>query len=44
MHVGGCRSAGRRARSLSRDQAMRAVTEEVAPCSLCRPDTELGLL
>ncbi|MFD5734378.1 DUF6233 domain-containing protein [Streptomyces sioyaensis] len=44
VHVGGCRSAGRRARPISRDQAMHAVTEGVEPCALCRPDTELGLL
>jgi hypothetical protein len=44
VHVGGCRSAGKRARPISRDQAMRAVTEGLEPCDLCRPDTELGIL
>ncbi|UQA90719.1 DUF6233 domain-containing protein [Streptomyces halobius] len=44
VHVGGCRSAGRRARPVSRDQAMRALTEGVDPCALCRPDTELGIV
>ncbi|MFF7411697.1 DUF6233 domain-containing protein [Streptomyces lydicus] len=44
VHVGGCRSAGKRARPISRDQAMRAVTEGLEPCVLCRPDTELGIL
>ena len=44
VHVGGCRSAGKRARPISRDQAMRAVSEGLEPCGLCRPDTELGIL
>ncbi len=44
LHVGGCRSAGRRARPVNRDQAMRALVEGLEPCGLCRPDTELGIL
>ncbi|SHL76627.1 DUF6233 domain-containing protein [Streptomyces yunnanensis] len=44
VHVGGCRSAGRRARPISRDEAMRALAEGLDPCVLCRPDTELGIL
>lgn len=44
VHVGGCRTAGRRARPISRDQAMRALAEGLEPCALCRPDTELGIL
>ncbi|GFE19991.1 DUF6233 domain-containing protein [Streptomyces nigrescens] len=44
VHVGGCRTAGRRARPISRDQAMRAIAEGLEPCGLCRPDTELGIL
>jgi hypothetical protein len=44
VHVGGCRTAGRRARPISRDQAMRALTEGLESCALCRPDTELGIL
>ncbi|MEU3990062.1 DUF6233 domain-containing protein [Streptomyces platensis] len=44
VHVGGCQTAGRRARPISRDQAMRALTEGLEPCGLCRPDTELGIL
>ncbi|MGA5565294.1 DUF6233 domain-containing protein [Streptomyces platensis] len=43
VHVGGCRGAGSRARPVSRDQAMRALTEGVEPCALCRADTELGI-
>ncbi|UQA97584.1 DUF6233 domain-containing protein [Streptomyces halobius] len=37
------RQPGRRSRPVSRDQAMRALTEGVDPCALCRPDTELGI-
>ncbi|MFD8545698.1 DUF6233 domain-containing protein [Streptomyces sp. NPDC059649] len=44
VHVGGCRTAGGRARPISRDQAMRALAEGLEPCVLCRPDTELGIL
>ncbi|MFL4491598.1 DUF6233 domain-containing protein [Streptomyces sp. VTCC 41912] len=44
VHVGGCRTAGRRARPISREEAMRALAEGVDPCALCRPDTELGIL
>ncbi|MEU9117507.1 DUF6233 domain-containing protein [Streptomyces sp. NPDC048483] len=44
VHVGGCASAGRRARGISRDQAIRALTDGLEPCALCRPDTELGIL
>lgn len=44
VHVGGCRSAGKRARPIGRDQAMRALTEGLEACALCRPDTELGIL
>ncbi|MFE4017768.1 DUF6233 domain-containing protein [Streptomyces sp. NPDC059101] len=44
VHVGGCRTAGRRTRPLSRDQAMRALAEGLEPCAICRPDTELGIL
>ncbi|WP_438489605.1 DUF6233 domain-containing protein [Streptomyces sp. S186] len=44
VHVGGCSSAGRRARPIGRDQAMRALAEGLEACVLCRPDTELGIL
>lgn len=44
LHVGGCPSAGRRARPVPREQATRALTEGLEACSLCRPDTELGIL
>ncbi|MET7795612.1 DUF6233 domain-containing protein [Streptomyces decoyicus] len=44
VHVGGCGTAGRRARPVSREQAVRALTEGIEACGLCRPDTELGIL
>ncbi|GGX40927.1 DUF6233 domain-containing protein [Streptomyces noursei] len=44
VHAGGCRSAGKRTRPVSRDQAMRALVEGLEACVLCRPDTELGIL
>ncbi|MEV6838866.1 DUF6233 domain-containing protein [Streptomyces sp. NPDC051133] len=45
VHVGGCTSAGSRARGAGREQAIRALTEGgITPCPLCRPDTVLGIL
>ncbi|MFB7630479.1 DUF6233 domain-containing protein [Streptomyces sp. NPDC056149] len=44
VHVGDCTLAGRRARPISHEQAVRALTEGLEACSLCRPDTELGML
>ncbi|MFF8784878.1 DUF6233 domain-containing protein [Streptomyces sp. NPDC015125] len=44
VHVGGCGAAGQRARPISREQAVRALTEGIEACGLCRPDTELGIL
>lgn len=45
VHVGGCASAGGRAKGVDRDQAVRALTEAGVPaCPLCRPDTVLGIL
>ncbi|WP_376738580.1 DUF6233 domain-containing protein [Streptomyces noursei] len=44
MHVGDCRMADRRARPISRDQAMRALAEGLEACSMWRPDSELGIL
>lgn len=44
VHIGGCGAAGRRARPISREQAVRALTEGIEACDLCRPDTELGIL
>ncbi|WP_225825631.1 DUF6233 domain-containing protein [Streptomyces naphthomycinicus] len=44
VHVGGCHMASQRSRGISRDAAVRALTEGVNACSHCRPDTELGIL
>lgn len=46
VHVGGCRMGGTQARTkpLSRDQALRALTEGIEACQFCRPDSELGVL
>lgn len=44
VHAGGCAVSGKRLRPLGRDQAIRALTEGVTACTLCRPDTELGVL
>lgn len=43
IHVGGCPVAGSRVRPLDADQARRALVD-VEACSMCRPDTELGVL
>ncbi|MFE6716821.1 DUF6233 domain-containing protein [Streptomyces albidoflavus] len=43
VHVGGCPVAGSRVRSLDADRARRALVD-VEACTVCRPDTELGLL
>jgi hypothetical protein len=44
VHVGGCWSAKKRCHGVTRDQALRALTEGVEACPHCRPDTELGVL
>lgn len=44
IHVGGCHMAGARTKGVTRDQAVRALTDGITPCPHCRPDTELGLL
>lgn len=44
VHVGDCGMAGKRTKPISRDQALRALSEGVEPCPFCRPDSELGVL
>ncbi|MFF7966782.1 DUF6233 domain-containing protein [Streptomyces sp. NPDC007903] len=46
VHVGDCPipRKSRRTRSITREQAIDALGEQVPACSLCRPDTELGVL
>ncbi|MFE3049585.1 DUF6233 domain-containing protein [Streptomyces albidoflavus] len=43
VHVGGCPVAGPRVRPLDAEQARRALVD-VEACSMCRPDTDLGVL
>ncbi|WAZ27353.1 DUF6233 domain-containing protein [Streptomyces cinnabarinus] len=43
VHVGGCWSAKKRTRPITRDDARRLLTGNVAPCPQCRPDTALGM-
>ncbi|MGI5399327.1 DUF6233 domain-containing protein [Streptomyces sp. CA-135486] len=33
-----------RAKPISREQALAALAEQVAPCTICRPDRDLGML
>ncbi|MGW3341347.1 DUF6233 domain-containing protein [Streptomyces sp. NPDC001009] len=46
LHTGDCPVPGRsqRTRGITRQQAVDALREQVPACSLCRPDTELGVL
>jgi len=44
VHVGGCHMAGKRSKGLTRDAALRALTEGIDACPHCRPDNELGYL
>ncbi|GHI41934.1 DUF6233 domain-containing protein [Streptomyces violascens] len=45
VHVGDCgMTEGGTTQAISRDQALRALTEGVPGCQFCRPDTELGVL
>lgn len=45
VHTSDCGMAGKRTRPMSRDQALRAITEDgIPPCPYCRPDTDLGVL
>jgi hypothetical protein len=45
VHTGGCGLPGGRKRGLTREQALRALTvDQVPPCAVCHPDTDLGVL
>lgn len=44
VHIGGCHMAGKRRRTISREQAVELLAQGVNPCTHCRPDTELGIL
>lgn len=44
VHVGGCHMAGKRSKGATRDAALRALTDGIAACPHCRPDSKLGYL
>ena len=44
VHAGGCPMAGKRSKGVTREEAVRALSEGVDPCPHCRPDTDLGML
>lgn len=44
VHVGGCHMAGKRSRPVTRDEALRARTEQVPACIHCQPDRALGYI
>lgn len=44
VHIGGCHMAGKRRRTISREQAVELINQGVNPCTHCRPDTDLGIL
>lgn len=46
VHVGGCSmGAGQmRTKTITRDQAVRALVDGVRPCGFCQPDTALGIM
>ncbi|WP_329161564.1 DUF6233 domain-containing protein [Streptomyces sp. NBC_01717] len=44
IDVGGCYAAGKRHRTITREQALAALADGIRACIHCRPDTELGVL
>ncbi|WP_208639341.1 DUF6233 domain-containing protein [Streptomyces bobili] len=44
VHAGDCWNAGKRSKGVDRSTALHALTEGVAACPHCRPDTALGVL
>ncbi|MYW30113.1 DUF6233 domain-containing protein [Streptomyces sp. SID2119] len=44
VHIGGCPMAGKRRRTITRNEAVQLISQGINPCTHCRPDTELGLL
>ncbi|MFF4247858.1 DUF6233 domain-containing protein [Streptomyces sp. NPDC001822] len=45
VHTGDCGMAGKRTQAMTREQALRALTQDgVTACPYCRPDRELGVL
>lgn len=45
VHTGDCGMGGKRTQVMTREQALRALTQDgVTACPYCRPDRELGVL
>ncbi|MCX4617284.1 DUF6233 domain-containing protein [Streptomyces mirabilis] len=44
VHVGGCYAAGKRRRTVPRDEARRLLTSGVRACTHCTPDAQLRIL
>ncbi|MEU3918973.1 DUF6233 domain-containing protein [Streptomyces sp. NPDC029004] len=45
VHTSDCGMTGTHTKPLTREQALRAITEEgITACPYCRPDTDLGVL
>ncbi|WP_371602311.1 DUF6233 domain-containing protein [Streptomyces sp. NBC_01220] len=44
VHAGHCHAAGKRRRTIDRDQARTLLADGVRACVHCRPDTDLGVL
>ncbi|MEU6928930.1 DUF6233 domain-containing protein [Streptomyces sp. NPDC046374] len=45
VHVGDCRLAGKHVKTVTEDQARRALAVDGIPaCEFCRPDADLGIL
>ncbi|MFI8002762.1 DUF6233 domain-containing protein [Streptomyces sp. NPDC086010] len=45
VHTGDCGMGGKRTEAMTREQALRALTQDgVTACPYCRPDRELGVL
>jgi uncharacterized protein DUF6233 len=45
VHAGDCTHGGApRAKPISREQALAALAAHVEPCTICRPDRDLGML
>ncbi|WP_331743842.1 DUF6233 domain-containing protein (plasmid) [Streptomyces sp. NBC_00873] len=44
VHRGDCFAAGKRLRTISREQALAALSDGAPACEVCRPDTALGAL
>ncbi|MCQ9178362.1 hypothetical protein KMT30_04825 [Streptomyces sp. IBSBF 2953] len=44
VHEGHCHMAGKRSRGITRQEALRWLSDGVNACSHCRPDSALGYL